>query len=77
MWLSFPYFEGEGNFYKKQFFPEDVPTLIYRAGEGIWVGIVSVPLPGSYLCKDCDNPGNLTGLICSFKVKNHLNSQPS
>lgn len=38
---------------------------------------VSSPLLGSRLSKDPDNPRNLTGLICSFKDRNYLNTQRS
>lgn len=57
-------------FIKAIFFAEDVPSFLFRAGEMTWVGRVNLPILGSYLCKGPDNPGNLTGLIYSFKDRN-------
>lgn len=41
------------------------------------MGRVSLPLLGSDLSEDVDNPEHLTGLICSFKDRKRLNLQPS
>lgn len=76
MWLSIPYSSGKVVFIKA-IFAENIQTLIYRAGEVILVSQVSLPLLGSRLSKDPDNPRNLTGLICSFKDRNYLNTQRS
>ena len=76
MWLSIPYSSGKVVFIKA-IFAENIQTLIYRAGEVILVSQVSLPLLGSRLSKDPDNPRNLTALICSFKDRNYLNTQRS
>ena len=76
MRLSIPYSSGKVVFIKA-IFAENIQTFIYRAGEVILMSQVSLPLLGSPLSKDPDNPRNLTGLICSFKDRNYLNTQRS
>ena len=76
MWLSIPY-SSEKVVFIKAIFAENIQTFIYRAGEVILMSQVSLPLLGSPLSKDPDNPRNLTGLICSFKDRNYLNTQRS
>lgn len=73
-WLRFPDSNGKVIFIKA-IFAEDIQILIYRAGQVILVSRVSLHLLRWHLSKDPDNPGKLTRLICSFKDRNHLNTQ--